>query len=96
MSFAELFRELGQGWRLEARCRGLGSETFIVPGRPQLHRSEREKIAAAKAVCDACPVAVECLDFALDHFEEGGVWGGEYLSTRRGTELRRLRRQCAA
>jgi len=30
----------------------------------------------AKAVCDACPVQGDCLQYALDHFEAYGVWGG--------------------
>jgi WhiB family redox-sensing transcriptional regulator len=30
----------------------------------------------AKKVCRACPVAVECLDFALATNERFGIWGG--------------------
>lgn len=33
----------------------------------------------AAAVCDRCPVRVPCLNWALDHNEQHGVWGG--LST---------------
>jgi len=32
--------------------------------------------AVAKAVCRRCPVAAECLEWALAHAEGFGVWGG--------------------
>lgn len=34
------------------------------------------QIAEAKAVCRRCPVASECLAWALDTGQEFGVWGG--------------------
>jgi WhiB family redox-sensing transcriptional regulator len=30
----------------------------------------------AKSVCARCTVAAECLDWALDHNERFGIWGG--------------------
>lgn len=30
----------------------------------------------AKAMCRECPVATECLLWALEHDEEFGIWGG--------------------
>ncbi len=30
----------------------------------------------AKAVCRACPVRRECLDWAVEANERAGVWGG--------------------
>ena len=30
----------------------------------------------AKKVCSQCPVKPECLDFALEHEVQHGVWGG--------------------
>ena len=30
----------------------------------------------AKAVCWACPVRLECLDWAVEANERAGVWGG--------------------
>jgi WhiB family transcriptional regulator, redox-sensing transcriptional regulator len=43
-------------------------------------------VAYAKRVCRSCPVAAECLKFALANDERWGVWGG--LSER---ERRRLK-----
>jgi hypothetical protein len=33
--------------------------------------------AMAKAYCGACSVRIECLNYALDHDEIHGVWGGK-------------------
>ena len=41
----------------------------------------------AKRICQACAVRDECLEFALEHDERFGIWGG--LSER---ERRRLKR----
>ena len=36
----------------------------------------KSKVAKAKAICDTCPVAKECLDFALSEDIEFGIFGG--------------------
>lgn len=41
----------------------------------------------AKAVCAGCPVAAECLDYALANGERYGIWGG--LSERERRKLER-------
>ncbi|HYZ53175.1 MAG TPA: WhiB family transcriptional regulator [Streptosporangiaceae bacterium] len=48
------------------------------------------EVAAAKAVCAGCPVARECLDWALRMGEAAGIWGGTTPEERRV-----LRRQLA-
>lgn len=59
-------------WYQDAACMGLDPGVFF----PEKGGSTQ----AAKAVCDGCPVAEQCLTFALD--DEGverhryGVWGG--------------------
>jgi WhiB family transcriptional regulator, redox-sensing transcriptional regulator len=45
----------------------------------------------AKAVCMACEVRAECLDYALERDERFGIWGGK--SER---ERRTMRRQARA
>lgn len=66
-------------WRTRALCVGLDPAVFF-PGRGESH-------AEARAVCDACPVDDDCLDFAIASGEKFGIWGG--ISER---ERRRLRR----
>ena len=73
----------GQGdWRDRARCAEADPDAFF----PEKGGSTR----LAKQVCRACEVRSECLQYALDHNEPFGIWGG--LSER---ERRRLRRHAA-
>jgi WhiB family redox-sensing transcriptional regulator len=51
---------------------------------PEKGGSTRE----AKKVCRSCEVRAECLEYALEHDERFGIWGG--LSER---ERRRIKRQ---
>ena len=55
-------------WRAQAACRGLPADLF----HPELGANAK----AAKAVCQRCPVAQECLIYALSNTVEFGVWGG--------------------
>lgn len=55
-------------WREWAACLGHDHKVFF-PERGQTTR-------AAKAVCQSCPVMIECLEFALETRQKFGVWGG--------------------
>ena len=68
------------GWQERALCAQTDPEAFF----PEKGGSTRE----AKKVCISCEVRVECLEYALDHDERFGIWGG--LSER---ERRRLKKQ---
>jgi WhiB family transcriptional regulator, redox-sensing transcriptional regulator len=70
----------GTDWMRQAHCAQTDPEAFF----PEQGRSARE----GKGVCLACPVRAECLDYALEHNERFGIWGG--LTER---ERRRLRRR---
>lgn len=62
-------------WQLQGRCRGLDSSMFFHPeGERGPRRTIRE--AAAKAICAACPVLVQCREAALAAREPYGIWGG--------------------
>lgn len=67
-------------WQDYANCRGADADLFF----PERGASTRK----AKAICAACEVRDECLDFALMHGEKFGIWGG--MSER---ERRRVRRE---
>ena len=58
-------------WRLDAACLGHPNPEVFFPERGD-HAALRE----AKAVCEDCLVREDCLDFALEHRERLGVWGG--------------------
>jgi WhiB family redox-sensing transcriptional regulator len=44
-------------------------------------------VYAPKRVCAACDVRAQCLQYALDHGERFGVWGG--LTANERTRLRK-------
>jgi WhiB family redox-sensing transcriptional regulator len=66
-------------WQDYANCRGADADLFF----PERGASTRK----AKAICNACEVKRECLEFALIESEKFGIWGG--MSER---ERRRVRR----
>ncbi|MGX1483396.1 WhiB family redox-sensing transcriptional regulator [Streptomyces griseus] len=72
-------------WQKHAECRFEDPDLFHPIGTtgPAITQTEE-----AKAVCRRCPVRETCLQWAFDHHEHTGVWGG--LSE---AERRRLKRQ---
>ena len=72
----------GLAWQDRALCAQTDPEAFF----PEKGGSTRE----AKKVCRSCEVRSECLEYALEHDERFGIWGG--LSER---ERRRLKRGTA-
>src|SRR5262249_43461285 len=54
-------------------------------------KGQREAAAAAKAVCQACPVMAECLAYALALGIRHGVLGGTTPEERDGRKTRRQR-----
>jgi WhiB family redox-sensing transcriptional regulator len=72
-----------ESWQMKAACRGPESSIFFPPSWSE-RRDERERREArAKAICGACPVSRECLDFALRVREPHGIWGGLNEAERR-------------
>ena len=65
-------------WQDRALCAQADPEAFF----PEKGGSTRD----AKKTCRACEVRAECLEYALEHDERFGIWGG--LSER---ERRRLK-----
>jgi WhiB family redox-sensing transcriptional regulator len=75
-------------WITGAACIGEDPELFFPMGPPTLVTAQT---ARAKAVCVACPVRDECLEWSLVTAQDAGVWGGLDEDERR--ELRRRRRR---
>jgi WhiB family redox-sensing transcriptional regulator len=72
-----------ESWQMKAACRGPESSIFFPPSWSE-RRDERERREArAKAICAACPVSRECLEFALRVREPHGIWGGLNEAERR-------------
>lgn len=56
-------------WMADAACASGVDPDIFFP-------SDAKKIEPAQAVCRSCPVAAECLEYALRHRVDDGVWGG--------------------
>ena len=69
-------------WRALAACRGLDPDLFFA------ERGDTLTVRNARAVCATCPVAAECLEFAIANDETVGMWGGLC-----GNELRAEKRR---
>ena len=69
-------------WQERALCAQTDPEAFF----PEKGGSTRE----AKRICTGCEVRGECLEYALEHDERFGIWGG--LSERERRRLKRARR----
>ena len=73
--------EPAEDWQNMANCLGVDPDLFF----PERGASTKE----AKAVCRACVVREDCLEYALENSEKFGIWGG--LSERERRRLRRAR-----
>lgn len=75
-------------WRELAACRDSDPDLFFPIGTtgPAI-----EQIEEARAICRACIVREDCLQFSLNTNQEAGVWGG-YAED----ERRRLRKRWLA
>lgn len=69
-------------WMDHARCRSLSPADFFP--------SDGVGVEVAKRVCAECPVKSECLEYALTHRIDHGVWGG--CSERERRRILRSRR----
>ncbi|HLG01168.1 MAG TPA: WhiB family transcriptional regulator [Acidimicrobiia bacterium] len=74
--------EESTAWMLQARCRGANPGEFFP--------SDGVGVDQARRVCAECPVRMECLEYALEHRIDHGVWGG--CSERERRRILRRRR----
>jgi WhiB family redox-sensing transcriptional regulator len=64
-------------WRNAAACTDLPLEIFFPKPGPKLYKQTQQ----AKAICESCPVSVDCLEYAMS-FVRGryimlpGIYGG--------------------
>lgn len=75
-------------WQSRAACLGMDPGIFFP-----VTDAEADEV---KAICARCPVAEECLEFALDTRQHDGVWGGLTEAERRRLRRRRRREERAA
>ena len=74
----------------------LSSELCSQTDPEAFYPDKGEPTEPAKAVCRACPVRFECLEWALDGNERFGVWGGLSPTQRRRIKITREKANAAA
>jgi hypothetical protein len=72
-------------WQARALCAQTDPEAFF----PEKGGSTRD----AKRICARCEVKENCLQYALEHDERFGIWGG--LSERERRKIKRQAREAA-
>ncbi|MFE7774433.1 WhiB family transcriptional regulator [Streptomyces sp. NPDC057445] len=79
-----------ENWRQEAACLDEDPDLFFPIGNtgPALLQ-----VAEAKAVCRRCPVREQCLEWAMEHGQDAGVWGGLGEDERRAFKRRTARQR---
>jgi WhiB family redox-sensing transcriptional regulator len=78
-----------RSWQLKGLCRGNHSYLFFPPSSVERKEERERREAKAKAICSACPVKIDCLEFALEIREPYGIWGGLTETERRQMLVRR-------
>jgi WhiB family redox-sensing transcriptional regulator len=74
--------ETPTSWMAHARCRDVPPEVFFP--------SDGAGVEVAQRYCAECPVASQCLEYALENHIEHGVWGG--TSERKRRRIKQSRR----
>lgn len=64
-----------EAWVSDALCPQVDADIFYV--------NKGGSTGPAKAICAMCPVAEQCLQYAIEHDERWGVWGGKSERERR-------------
>lgn len=70
--------DLDRPWVMDAACIDYGRPDvwFDPSGEHEPKHRIKPDLAAAVAICRACPVQLECARHALETGERFGVWGG--------------------
>lgn len=74
-------------WMADGLCGQVGGDTWFP------EKGGRSGLNEARKMCAACPVKVECLEYALEHdvasTDAHGMWGG--MSAKQRIALKRQR-----
>lgn len=72
-------------WMADGKCREYPAGTFFP--------RDGVGVIIAQRICATCPVASQCLEYALENHVDHGIWGGK--SERERRRLRSSRRRLA-
>lgn len=76
-----MFDDTDTAWMSDGNCRHHHPATFFP--------SDGVGVDRARKICATCPVVEQCLEYALDHRIDHGVWGGTSERERRRILKRR-------
>lgn len=81
------------------------SEPCLTEGTRRRKRRTRHRLTdtglseisaeQAKWICRRCPVIAQCLDYAIEHFERWGIWGGMTTAERDAESDKRAAKKAA-
>lgn len=74
-----------ESWQVKGACRGHKTPDIWFPDK----KSPPEGTIEARSVCLRCDVRDRCLQFALDHPKEPGIWGALTEKERAGLNVGR-------
>lgn len=83
---------MAEQWKALGACRDADQALFFTPHRREGNDERERRERKAKEFCDRCPVRTKCLDYALEHGENDGIWGAMTKDERRAERRRRQRR----
>ena len=66
-------------WQQDAACHDLPLDLFF----PSSGIESLRNINVIKPFCESCPVQKDCLEYALSHPDEKGIWAGTTENDRR-------------
>ncbi|GLZ56397.1 WhiB family transcriptional regulator [Actinomycetospora sp. NBRC 106378] len=70
-------------WQRDAACRDADPELFFPPSDDDTTVIVARHRIAVAPICSACPVATECLRWALDSGQDHGLWAATTPTDRR-------------
>ena len=74
-----------ESWMLDAACSFKNSDLFFPVGSSMKALKQSNE---AIAICNECPVKIDCLEYAINTNQDSGIWGGTTEEERKN-----LRRQ---
>ena len=80
---ASIYAAAEAAWMADGACRDVEPELFFP--------NEGVGVERARTICKRCPVCEACLDYAIAHHIEHGVWGGTSERGRRRIAQERRR-----
>ncbi len=76
-------------WRASAACRADNAVYFFAPNHFERKPEKDLREGIAKGLCRRCPVADQCLNYAMSVPDCNGIWGGLNELERKRLQRRR-------